>query len=460
MTATNRVRRRDRFSVARAVADAVLYEGYVLYPYRSSARKNQMRWQFGVLAPPSYAVAECSERAAMRTEVVVDPGADAVLSVRIRCLQVQHREVEAAGPDGTFLPIDGLAVDGATWVAWDEAVEHEVDLDPVCLLPLGDRLAVAAVELPAGDEIELLHSAAGELVGRAVRRRERVDALVQVGAQWAEGTGALLKVTIRVENTTDWSEPDGERDAAMRRSLVAVHTLLAIDDGAFVSLLDPPPYAVTAVNGCVNEGTFPVLVGEDDATDLVLSSPIILYDHPAVAPESQGDFCDATEIDEILALRVLTLTDDEKAEARGTDPRSAAIIDRCDDMAPEAWERLHGTVRAIGGSSAQSEPLPWWDPGVDGEVDPSTDTAWIGGVEVGKGSRVRLRPSRRADAHDLFLAGQTATVAGIFHDVDGADHVAVTLDDDPASEMFEWQRRYLYFHPDEVEVLDDPEAGR
>lgn len=467
MTATDRVGQGDRFGLARAVADAVLYEGYVLYPYRASARKNQMRWQFGVLAPPAYARAEGSERSTMRTEVVVDPGSDAVLSVRIRCLQVQHRCVEAVRPDGTFVSVDGLAVDGVRWVPWDEAVEHEIDLEPVPLLPLGDGLASVVVELPAGDEIELLHANGGALVGRAVRRRERVNGLVRIGAQWADGDGALLKLSIDVENTTDWNDPGADRDAAMGRSLLAVHTLLAVDDGAFVSLLDPPAYAAAAVAGCLNDGTFPVLAGErlDDgaASGVVLSSPIILYDHPAVAPESQGDFCDATEIDEILALRVVTLTDEEKAEARGTDPRSAAIIDRCDDMAPEAWERLHGTVRALGATTEPVETVPWWDPGAEGEVDagvdPSTDTVWIGGVEVGKGTSVRLRPSRRADAHDLFLAGLTATVAGIFHDVDGADHVAVTLDDDPASEMFEWQRRYLYFHPDEIEVLQDTDSG-
>ena len=279
---------------------------------------------------------------------------------------------------------------------------------------------------------------------------------------WADGTAALVKVTIEVGNVTSNAREQRDRDEVLASSLVAVHTLLVVDDGTFVSLLDPPATAAEAVAGCSSEGTFPVLIGEEGDADVVLSSPIILYDHPAVAPESVGDFCDATEIDEILALRVLTLTDDEKAEARGTDARAAAIVDRCDDLPPEVWSRLHGAVRSLrpveespAGSDGSVEPvaLPWWDPGVDSEVDPWTDTTWVGGVQVGKGTPVRLRPSRRADAHDLFLAGRTATVAGVFKDVDGAEHVAVTLDDDPASELFEWQRRYLYFHPDEVEVL-------
>ena len=248
---------------------------------------------------------------------------------------------------------------------------------------------------------------------------------------------------------------------AVRRSLVAVHTLLAVDDGAFVSLLDPPEFAAAAVAGCSNDGTFPVLIGDGVAAQptVMLSSPIILYDHPAVAPESQGDFCDATEIDEILALRVLTLTDDEKAEARGTDRRAAAIVDRCDDMPPEVWERLHGAVRSLRPARRARRrdalarlPLPWWDPGVDGAVDPWTDTIVDRRGRGRQGHQVRLRPSRRADAHDLFLAGRSATVAGVFHDVDGDEHVAVTLDDDPATEVLAGSGRYLYFHPDEIEV--------
>jgi hypothetical protein len=452
----------DRFAVARTVADAVLYEGYVLYPYRASARKNQLRWQFGVLVPPAHEAAEGSERSSLRTEVVIDPGAHPTLHVRVRCLQVQHRAVEAAGgPDG-FVPTEALEVDGELRVTWDEALEHEIDLPPIHLLPLDRSGADHPFELDGGEEVEVVRTAAGVVAGRLVRRREAVQGVVRVVTTWADGMGARLKVAVGVENRTAWSEPGMDRDAMVRRSLVAVHTLLALDDGAFVSLLDPPDLAAAAVAGCANEGTFPVLIGEEGDADVVLSSPIILYDHPAVAPESEGDFCDATEIDEILALRVLTLTDEEKAEARGTDARAAAIVDRCDDMPPEVWARLHGAIRTLRPATDAPAPehLPWWDPGVDAEVDPWTDTTWIGAVEVGKGRRVRLEPSRRADAHDLFLAGRTGTVAGVFRDVDGAEHLAVTLDDDPASEMYAWQGRFYYFHPDELVVLDAEDADR
>ncbi len=190
----------------------------------------------------------------------------------------------------------------------------------------------------------------------------------------------------------------------------------------------------------------------------MLSSPIILYDYPQVAPESPGEMFDATEIDEILALRTMTLTDDEKAEARATDRHAAAIIDRVDTLPPEILDRLHGAVRYVRKSTAKAtvepENVPWWDPGADASVSPETDSLQIGGVSVAKGSRVRLCPGqRRADAQDMFLEGRLATVEAVFSDVDGNSHVAVTIEDDLAADLHRWHGRFLYFSPDEIEPL-------
>ncbi len=462
-TATSAAAHASRFEPASLVADAVLYEGYVLYPYRASAQKNQLRWQFGVLVPPSYALASGSERTSMRTQVVVE-GDQPTLHVRIRCLQVQRRTVEAtADGGGSFSAVDGLVHEGRTIMPWDEALEHEIDIDPVALVSVVTEPSEHVFVLPHGDDVEVLGDQSADVIGRALRHREELRGLVRISAQKLAAGKPLLKVTIEVENTTDWADPTADRDSAMRRSLVAVHTLLAVDDATFVSLLEPPPEAEQAVADCNNEGTFPVLIGDETRRDAMLSSPIILYDFPAVAPESAGQFCDSTEIDEILALRVMTLTDEEKAEARGTDPRAAAIVDRCDDMPAEIWSRLHGAVRSLkpvadetdrSAVADEESSVPWWDPGQDSAFDPFSDVLRIGDIEVTSGTRVRLRPSRRADAHDLFYAGQLATVKGVFNDVDGDQHVAVTLDDDPGSDILEWQGRFLYFHPDEIQVLE------
>jgi hypothetical protein len=163
-------------------------------------------------------------------------------------------------------------------------------------------------------------------------------------------------------------------------------------------------------------------------------APIILYDDPAIAAESAGELFDGTEIDEILTLRTMTLTDEEKREARATDPRAAAIVDRVDAMPPELLERLHGAVRSL-------RP-----------VEPSV---LVAGVRVAEGSKVRLRPNLSgADAQDMFLVGKTATVRVILSDVDGVTYVAVTLDDDPGADLQNTHGRYRYFSPDEIEPLE------
>ena len=489
----------DRFATARAVADAVLYEGYVLYPYRASSRKNQVRFQWGVIMPRAFAERDGSERWSARTECLVDSrprpeqaATEPVLYVRVRCLQTQRRRVEAvaAGSDGaahTFRPVDALEVDGTRHVEWDEAVDRIVDLPPFDLCHPGLHGAGEAFTLEGGSVTELVRATDGMLVGRFVRERMPVQGAVRVTAAPVDrGDGApLTKVTVTVENTTRWlGQEQDRRDDAMPWSLVAVHTMLAVDGAVFVSLLDPPDDAVAAAQECRSDGTYPVLVGSED---VMLSSPIILYDHPEVAEQSPGDLYDSLEIDEILALRVMTLTDEEKSEARGTDSRAAAIIERCDGLSPETMSRLHGQMRPVGpvgpvGPVERLEPqfptlstpgldgtdfgstelaggelggggIPWWDPAADASVDPWSDTVTVAGVELAQGSPVRLRPSGRSDAQDMFLVGRCGTVAGVFADVDGGFHLAVTLDDDPAAGELVWQGRYLYFHPDEVEPL-------
>lgn len=442
----------DRFGTARSVADAVLYEGYVLYPYRASSAKNQVRFQWGVLVPRQFSEEDGSERWSSHTECLVDPGADPVVSVRIRFLQAQHRRLEARSLDG-FAPVDQLDVGGTLHVEWDEARDQVVDLEPLAVLASVGTSHVEGFSIAGGGETEEIRAADGSVVGRFVRHREPVEGVVSVAVSRPAPALPHLKVAVTVENTTAWRGEGGRRDDAMGCSLIAVHTMLALNDGTFVSLLDPPASAAAAAAHCHSDGAYPVLIGDDS---VVLASPIILYDHPEVAAQSPGDLYDSLEIDEILALRVMTLTEEEKAEARGTDPRAAAIIERCDAMSDETLSRLHGQMRPVDPPIVpewQPDAAPWWDAEADAAFDPWTETVVVDGTEITKGSAVRLRPSHRADAHDIFLAGMDATVAGVFTDVDGDQHVAVTVDADPATEDLMWQGRFLFFHPDEVEPL-------
>jgi hypothetical protein len=245
----------------------------------------------------------------------------------------------------------------------------------------------------------------------------------------------LIRLRIRVENTVGSVPAEVSREAALRQALLATHTVSAASVGSFLSMLDPPEWAAHAARECVNVHTFPVLAGPPGSDRVVLSAPIILPDHVQVAPESPGDLHDGGEIDELLSLRTLVLTEDEKAEARATDPRTAAIIDRVDAMPPEMFGKLHGAIRSLRPSS------------------PEPDSVLVGGTPITRGSRVRLRPRRRgSDAQDMFLAGRTAIVSDILHDVSGSQFLAVTLDDDPGGDVLGWYGRFYHFAPDEIEV--------
>jgi hydrogenase maturation protease len=155
-------------------------------------------------------------------------------------------------------------------------------------------------------------------------------------------------VSVRVGNRTPLDEARcASRDDALLRSLISTHAILHVHQGTFVSLLDPPaPWREPAAS-CRNVGTWPVLVGEEGDRDTLLSSPIILYDYPQVAPESPGDLFDATEIDEILTLRILTLTEEEKRAAAALDGRARELLARTDALAREQLAGLHGTVRNL-----------------------------------------------------------------------------------------------------------------
>src|SRR3954453_6922961 len=110
--------------LARTGADAVLFEGYLLYPYRATSSKNQVRWQFGVLGPPGASDAGLGGDPDVGADCVLGRGAgDARVPAHVRFLQLQTRSVERATDEG-FQPVDQLTVGARSWLSWDEAVEH------------------------------------------------------------------------------------------------------------------------------------------------------------------------------------------------------------------------------------------------------------------------------------------------------------------------------------------------
>ena len=285
------------------LANAILYEGYMLYPYRPSSVKNRRRFNFGVLVPPAYsAIQSGSETSTMQTECLVCGNPQTTVDVRVRFLQVMPG-------------------------SWQEAVEREVSLLDC---RLGDLVAQAR-------ETELL---AGESAGPTIEGTLTVSARRVANGLFRLSAHALNRTSI--EGVDQFS-----RDEVLPYSLVAAHTILAVRGGEFVSLLDPPDELREAASQCQNIGVWPVLVGEPGARDAMLSSPIILYDYAEVAPESPGDLFDGAEIDEILTLRIMTLTDEEKQEVRNGDARARHILERTEMLPDEHLMKLHGALRGL-----------------------------------------------------------------------------------------------------------------
>ncbi len=434
------------FSAARSIADAVLYEGYLLYPYTASAHKNRMRWQFGVVVPKAHEAAGTGEHGHQQTEVLFEPSCAAEIEVRFRFLQVQERRVEAREGDA-FVPVAALTVAGKQHVTFDESLERDVALS---YRPSSRQPASAEFQFDGGLASEELRDASGTLAGRIVRESWPLSGALIASAECvsatptSEGDG-LFSLRVRVENDSA-IVPATERGVVLRTAFVSAHTLLGMTGGAFLSPIDPPESALAATAYLVNEHTWPVLVGDASAdaqrASLVLSSPIVLADFPQIARQTDADAFDGTEIDELLTLSVLSLSDAERAEARATDPRARAIVERAEAFGAPDVARLHAEVEPVPVFEALAEPAP--------------ETILIGGIVVAKGSSVRLAPKRRADAWDMFLVGKTATVQAIHQDFEDRIYVAVTVDEDPATEYHAWYGRSFFFEPDEVVALERP----
>ena len=291
--------------IVESIANAVLYEGYLLYPYRPTAIKNRRRFNFGVVYPHDYGLTH-DELLCAQTECLAVCNWRMALDVRVRFLHVTAREgrQEAVAREVTA-----------------SALRTDLLVEPL-------QLSFAFPAKRANESCE----------------QEPINGNIEIDArQIAE---RVFKITARVTNLTPLADAASmSSDEALKRSLISTHVILNVRGGEFISLLDPPESFREMTGSLCNIGTYPVLVGAEGERDTMLASPIILYDYPQIAPESAGDFFDGTEIDEMLALRVLTLTDEEKREMRGGDERARRILERTEAMPVEQLMKLHGAVR-------------------------------------------------------------------------------------------------------------------
>jgi hypothetical protein len=353
-----------------AVARAVLFEGYMLYPYRTSALKNREPSLLGVLRPGAVAPsAGCA--------VLVIGQPNARIDAQLHFLVSSDSAVEAAAPC---------------------AIPFDID--------------------PAEGERVVAFEARG-VTGTVTFRSTPV-------------TDRVCELELRITNTTTPAASPNDTGAARSRAMRSAQLLLSARAGTFATPREHPSALAAAAAECRSDGLWPIFLGEPGRRDIVLCSPMILDDHPQIAPESAGDLFDATEIDELLTLRVRTLARDERDEIARGDPRVRAIVDRADALADAELADMHGAARPPAAASAR----------VSRAIRP--------------GDSVRLRPRGRSDIFDLALDGRAATVVSIEQDLDDRTYVSVTIDDDPGQDLGALGQpgHRFYFAPDEVEHGD------
>ncbi|MEO6892408.1 MAG: hypothetical protein ABI456_22180 [Ktedonobacteraceae bacterium] len=343
-----------RIEHIKEIANAVLYEGYLLYPYRQSAIKNRTRWTFGVVYPREYSEANGAiEPWTMHTECLLEGELqDISLAITVRFLHLLTRTVVQPEPvkvdDGEARADEWSLAGLFAGEPQQEGVEREVSILDLSLSELVARPRVVEMAFPGGrivDDADALPGSSPPLTTRSVLEQQPLMGAVILAA---EPVGEhLFKLSVHIENRTpDTGGVTNRRDAAVFQSFVSTHTILQVRQGAFISLLEPPEELQPFVRACQNRHTWPVLVGNQGERDALVSSPIILYDYPQIAPESPGPLFDGGEIDEILSLRILTLTDEEKEQMR-QDERAREILERTEALTPAQFMKLHGAIRDL-----------------------------------------------------------------------------------------------------------------
>ena len=328
------------------IANAVLFEGYLLYPYRQSALKNRTRWTFGAVYPREYSEAnDSTEPWTMHTECLIEGKLDDIaLDVTVRFLHLLVRTVVQPDPvaDNRVEPNAGewgLASRFAN-EPLQEGIEREVSALNLSLRDLLAQPRRVAIEFPASRIVEHPTNAT-----EIIREQQAVAGAFILAAE--QVNTHIFKLSVQIENTTPGTDTlTNRRDIVLLQSFVSTHTILQIRQGSFISLLEPAEEAQSFVKECQNVRTWPVLVGNEGERNTMLSSPIILYDYPQIAPESPGALFDGSEIDEILSLRIITLSDDEKEQMR-QDERTREILERTEALTPEQFMKMHGTIRDL-----------------------------------------------------------------------------------------------------------------
>lgn len=278
----------NNFGKIEKLADAILYEGYALFPYRKNALKNQKRFNFGVLSPKCWAEKQTNEQYFQQTEILILANESAKISFKVRYLQIENNE---------------------DWqTAHEKVYENSVEMK---------EFQISDFKFQIDGKIELIAKKLGE---------------------------NLFKLSFKLQNLTEKeSFKNFSREEILSFSFVSTHTIFEIENGEFISAIEPLETFQKYSQTLENINCFPVLVGERKR-NCVLSAPIILYDFPEASENSFDNFFDGLEIDELMIMNILALTDKEKEEIKKTDERTRKMLEKIENASAEDLLKLHAKM--------------------------------------------------------------------------------------------------------------------
>jgi predicted nucleotidyltransferase len=341
----------EELSTLEKITRTVLYEGYAIFPYRRSSAKNVKPIPFGTVYPQVYQKHHSELHAATQTQCILQASEQASVKITVRFLHLRRKRLLRIDPENfgqnQFQSRDIIEIDDQTYESGWEALEREIDIGTHKLSDLINEPYKEAIHFEEEQTSDIIYDKDGKVAGNMLFQQDEINGELWITAKPAGIVEDGYMITVNVGNTTTVDNAAGcSRDEVYGQSFLSANTILATDQGKFISQTDPPQDWREVNEACENINTWPVLIDKNNKT--MLSSPIVLYDYPEIAPESRGINFDSTEIEEMLMLQVAALTDEEKQEVEQSDSKMKAMLERVKNTTPGELLKLHGGFKDIG----------------------------------------------------------------------------------------------------------------
>ncbi|KAA9038578.1 hypothetical protein FW778_13550 [Ginsengibacter hankyongi] len=336
----------------------LLYEGYSLYPYYRSAVKNQKPIPFGVIFPKDYNAYHEHSHSKMQSQSIITGDNDLTVSVTVRFLHLRKTELfqkannEKDNED--YIPVSNLDINGKFYNSGWQTVERKITTGDIGLTQLAKGGISIPIEFDNMNEGELILNEKNVVVAKSVSSISEITGSILISAESIIESTDSFRITVVVTNTTGLENANTiSRDEAIMQSFLSTHIILQTLQGEFISQQDTPVKWTTATAGCTNINTWPIVIDKSNTT--LLSSPIILYDHPEINPQSSGDLFDSTEIEEALLLHVNLLTEEDRNRIGTEDEKMNAMLKKVNGLTPEDLHQYHSMLKENKASQFNNE---------------------------------------------------------------------------------------------------------